>query len=500
MFQVKIINDGVETIIHSPYVDGLKLSEGVIKRGVNKIDAFNLAFTLNNPAYGRMKTLETLIKVFNLKKNQYEFEGRVLELDEEMDSEGLHTFSYVCEGELGYLHDSQQRHLEFRGTPRQLLETIIAYHNLQVEDYKRFEVGEMNVTNSTDNQYVYLSAEQSTLDTIKDKLIDRLGGEVRIRKENGIRYLDYLERIGESKDTEIRLAKNLLTISRSIDPTEIITRLTPLGTRIESEDEEATDASQARLTIESVNGGVPWIDNPALIAEFGIQGKSIVWDDITDPNNLLNRGTDYITNQKTSLNQYKVSAADLFLIGLDPDSFDVGNDYPVINPIMGIDERLRVIGKSTDILQPKNDILTIGDKLKTLDEYQVESNESSRKVVELENTVERQSIRVSELRKQLVEEAENLQQQIKKIDTSDLPALEDALSNLIDSVDALTEAVDSIPIYEPVTESTDGLMIAADKLKLDKITVVNAVDLDQIVQKVAELEQEVESLQNESQE
>lgn len=496
MFQVEIINDGVETTIHSPYVDELKLNEGVIKREINNIDAFNLAFTLNNPAYGRMKPLKTLIKVFNLKKNLYEFEGRVLEPDEEMDSEGLHTFSYVCEGELGFLHDSQQRHLEFRGTPRQLLETIIAYHNLQVEEYKRFEVGEMNVTNNTDNQYVYLSAEQSTFDAIKDKLIDRLGGEIRIRKENGVRYLDYLERIGESKATEILIARNLRTISRSIDPTEIITRLTPLGTRIESEDEEATDASQARLTIESVNGGVPWIDNPTLIAEFGIQGKSIVWDDITDPNNLLNRGIEYITNQKTSLNQYKVSAADLFLIDLDPDSFDVGNDYPVINPVMGIDERLRVIGKLTNILQPENDSLTIGDKLKTLDEYQAESNKSSRKVVELENTVERQSIRVSELRKQLIEEAENLQQQIREIDTSDLPALEDALSNLIDSVDALTEAVDSIPIYEPVTETTDGLMIAADKLKLDKIKVINAVDLDQIVQKIVDLEREVEALQN----
>src|SRR5690625_4497936 len=141
---------------------------------------------------------------------------------------------------------------------------LIDYHNNQVEDYKRIYPGQFEVTTSTDNLYVYLSAEKTTFEEIDDKILTRVGGELRIRKENGKRYLDVLERIGEDKQTEIRIAKNLKSISQDVDPTEIITRLTPLGERIESEDEEATDASQARLTIESVNNGLPYIDRPDL--------------------------------------------------------------------------------------------------------------------------------------------------------------------------------------------------------------------------------------------
>src|SRR5699024_10562809 len=125
------------------------------------------------------------------------------------------------------------------------------------------------------------------------------------------------------KQTLIKIAKNLKSISRSVDPTEIITRLTPLGTRIESEDEDATDASEARLTIEDVNNGLPYIDREDLIEEFGVIGGSMTWDDITLPNRLLSTGRNWINNQKVALYQYEISALDLSLIGLDIDSFDV---------------------------------------------------------------------------------------------------------------------------------------------------------------------------------
>ncbi|MGR5986681.1 phage tail spike protein [Bacillus sanguinis] len=74
-----------------------------------------------------------------------------------------------------------------------------------------------------------------------------------MRKVNGVRFLDLLERIGEDRNTEIRIAKNLLSMSCDIDPTKIITRLTPLGARVKSDDEQATDASQARVTIKRIN-------------------------------------------------------------------------------------------------------------------------------------------------------------------------------------------------------------------------------------------------------
>lgn len=510
MYKVTIINDDVETVIHD---NNVKLESGSIKKEINKIDYFSMSYYPNNPAHGKLKPFNTFINVLNTKTGEYEFEGRLLGPDERMTDDGLHTYNYECEGELGYLHDSQQKHLEFRGTPTELIIEILDYHNSQVEDYKRFEVGNIEVTTSTDNLYVYLSAEKSTFEELEDKILDRVGGELQIRKENGIRYLDVLESVGGNKPTAIRIAKNLKSMSRSVNPTEIITRLTPLGTRVESEDETATDASEARLTIESVNNGIPYINDEDLIAEFGIQGGSITWDDVTLPSRLLSSGLSWLANQKTAHVQYEISAVDLSLICLDIDNFDVGNSHPVINPIMGIDERLRIIGKTTDINNPQDASLKIGDKFKTLNDYQADANKSARKVVDLENIVSNQSARIGNLITQVNNvntEIGNVQQAIIDADLEELPS---AISALETAINNLNDALDGIPIYDLATHTEDGLMASGDKVKLDglenyalateftnglmssddktklnRITVTGNIDLDDLLARIETLE------------
>ena len=465
MYKVSIFNDGIETVIHSPHVNDLKLETGTIKKEINKIDSFNIGFYMNNPAYGKLRPFKTLINVFNTKTNKYEFEGRVLSPDETMDDTGLYDAAYVCEGELGYLHDSQQQHFEFRGTPEELFIKILSYHNQQVEDYKKFLPGVMEVTTSTDNIYIYLSAEKTTFDEIEDKILDRVGGELRIRKENGVRYLDVLERVGSDKQTAIKIAKNLRSISRSVDPTEIITRLTPLGERIESEDEDATDASEARLTIEDVNDGIPYIDREDLIAEFGIIGGSKTWDDITLPSRLLSTAQNWINNQKVVLYQYELTAVDLSLIGLDIDGFDVGNSHPVINPLMNIDERLRIVGKTTDINSPQDSSLKIGDKFKTLDEYQADANKSARKVIELESTVETQSKKMreqSQIIKQAQEELETVRAMVENIDAENI---EETLALITQQLIDISETLNHIG-YE--LTDLDLRMILLEDFKVEQ--------------------------------
>ena len=485
MYKVSIFNDDVETVIHSPHSDELKLETGTIKKEINKIDRFSIGFYMNNPAYGKLKPFKTLVKVLNTKTNKYEFEGRVLAPSETMSEDGLYDAAYDCEGELGYLHDSVQRHLEFRGTPKELFTQLLNYHNQQVEDYKQFSVGEFEVTTSTDNLYIYLSAEKSTFEEIDDKILGRVGGEIRVRKENGTRYLDVLERVGEQKQTPIKIAKNLRSMSRSVDPTEIITRLTPLGTRISSEDEGATDASEARLTIEDVNNGLPYIDDLALINEFGIQGGSITWDDITQASRLLSSANNWLANQKTVHVQYEISALDLFLIGLDIDSFDIGNSHRVVNPIMGIDENLRIIGKTTNINSPQESSLKIGDKFKNLDEYQADANKSARNIIELENTVSRQNNKIGSLSTDLsnakteLEQTKQQLQDFENITDEDLIAITSSINTILTTIDQLEQLMQDIPETELAGFETNGLMSSMDYAKLYGINwYVNASNPD----------------------
>lgn len=48
---------------------------------------------------------------------------------------------------------------------------------------------------------------QSTADTIKEKLLDRLGGTLTLRRVGNINYLDYLSNYGVNSETPLQLTK-----------------------------------------------------------------------------------------------------------------------------------------------------------------------------------------------------------------------------------------------------------------------------------------------------
>ena len=136
-----------------------------------------------------------------------------------------------------------------------------------------------------------------------------MGGELQIRHENGVRYLDYLKSIGEKKSTEIRLSKNILTIEQERDPSDVITRLIPLGAKL--------DNSEERLTISSANNGAMYIDDEEAIKEFGIIVNTETWDDVTVAENLLRKGKEYLSANNKIRKKHDISALDLFTINLE---------------------------------------------------------------------------------------------------------------------------------------------------------------------------------------
>src|SRR5690625_4098124 len=500
MYEVRLYedaNDKQGIMIHSPYTSDIKLSSGNVKQLTKEIWQFTFSINPQNRGWGKIKPLQSLIRVFNHKTENQEFAGRVVRITQVMNVDGMITIRYECESFLAYLQDSSQRHGEYRNiTARDLLQVIIVNHNRKVEPNNHMKLG-----------------YDRTLETIKDKLIDRLGGYLRLREEEDGLYLDYLESVGEISSTEIRLRRNLKDMQRDIDPRDVITRVVPLGTRIESDDEEAVDASQARLTIADVNNGIDYLDIPEFQEEFGIIEGSIIFDDVTVPGILKTRGEQFIQSQHAALVKYNVNPVDLFLIDEDMDSFHVDNYHRVVNELFGIDEILQVVQKNINIMDPTDISLVIGDMPKTLTDYQVELNKSASKVVDLENTVSRQSQRLGQLVGEINNvntEITNVQNLINNVDLENLP---DAIQSLEQAISDLNDALDGIPIYDVATETQDGLMSAADKVKLNglktyeeatelvaglmsaedkaklnRITVTQNIDLDNLLARIEALE------------
>lgn len=447
MYKVEIDNNGKTTIIHSAIALNSEktslLLAGQIKKGINTISTFDFSYLNNNPAYGNLFPLRTLISVTDTLKNKEVFRGRVLSPTDSMESDGAFYYRYLCESELGYLQDSVQKWFKAQDmTIIQFLTYLLNIHNAQVEPYKRFLIGNVTVVNNTDNIYYYVDDSTSTLDTIKDKLLDRLGGELQIRRENGVNYLDYLVEIGKHSDTTIELGKNMISASKSMDPTEVVTRIFPRGIRLESEEETNTDASQPRLTIADVNGGVDYLNaSQELIDRFGIQGKAVNWDDVTDVNILKTKGQQYLDNQKVVSYKYTTTAADLSLLNIDTDTYEEGNYHHTINSMLGINEELRIVGMTLDIISPEVSSLTIGDRFLTQSEYQIELSKARKQLNELTvtSTQQRNQIitinnNVTNLQTMTESEIADIRQEIANLN---IGSIENELNQILDLIAAI---------------------------------------------------------------
>lgn len=355
MFIVTITNGAENTIIHSDGTD--RISGGKVAKSINAVDSFSFTIYPNNAGYDLLKPLTTAVKVYDESTDKDIFIGRVLKCPDSMDERGLICRKVTCEGRLGWLYDSVQPYIEYKMVGiSTVLSSFLSKHNAQVGADKRIELGQVTVTAS--NNYTYTANWDKTMNVIADKLIGKFGGEIQLRDKDGKVYLDYLENIGHGTDTTIELAVNLKTISREVDETAVITRLYPLGTKL-------TD-SEKRLTIGSVNGGKDYIEDSALVAKYGVISGTQTWDDVTQASILKTKATAYLKSANKAKKQYKITAVDLSTIDMNFEQFELGCWYRVVNPLMEIDEDLRIIGITINLDNPEQSELTFGDKFETM--------------------------------------------------------------------------------------------------------------------------------------
>ena len=181
------------------------------------------------------------------------------------------------------------------------MERLIQVHNNNTDSSKQFNVGNVTVVDNNKSLYRYI-AYDTTKKNIDDDLLNKLGWELQIRYENDTRYLDYLTEIGKVSSSEIRLAKNLQDLEQNIDVSEYCNRLIPLGAKLKAKDSEGIEVdTEERLTIESVNNGLKFIDDKESIAKYGVIQGQVIYDDVTEAKNLLSKGQKYLLNQRLSV-------------------------------------------------------------------------------------------------------------------------------------------------------------------------------------------------------
>lgn len=208
--------------------------------------AGSLEFTLptQNDGYGYdqsgkqiVELMRTTIKVYRTTVNggyyvkEEIWEGRPI--TEEHDF--YNNRKIYCEGELAYLNDTTQPQAQYFGNAGAILDvsgflrTIIENHNKKVDASKQFTVGAVTVHQESIGAYRYTDYG-TTLEAL-NKLVEDVGGHIRVRKQDGVRYLDWYAEFGQSATANqtITFGKNLLDVSKSYDLTTLCTVLLPLG-------------------------------------------------------------------------------------------------------------------------------------------------------------------------------------------------------------------------------------------------------------------------------
>lgn len=353
--------------------EDLVLISPIVKIGENIAGSFEFSILPKHPHYEEVNELTSVITAYD--GDEEIFCGRVVEITKDL----YNRKKVICEGELAYFNDSIQRPAKYQGlTVRGYLETLVNIHNQQVKNQgidKTFKVGAVTVQDNNDYVYKYTNWE-STLEVIKTDLLNTYGGYLRIRKENGVRYIDYLADYPNTNTQVIEFGSNLLDFTHDMVASDIVTAVIPLGARLE--DVTEVEGLDAYLTIKDVNGGVDYVYSQEAVKSYGWIFKTVKWDDVHVADNLLRKGKEYLSDIQFAQITLTVSAVDLHMLHVDMERIKVLDEIRVTSSPNGLDRFFPVSEMTIYLDKPSNNKLTLGTSYsKTSLSTKTESNMTS---------------------------------------------------------------------------------------------------------------------------
>ncbi len=441
MYRIKC--DGYD--LFDPRDDEFIVDRPVLGLGVNKVGEGSFTIHKNHPYYGKLKKLKSVFEVSD--EIGVIFRGRMTG-----NSYDWNNSTFVdLEGSMAYFNDSRVRPYkfpeDFKTDPDYIkaeqegnvveffLGWLIDQHNAQVQEFQRFRLG--RVTVSDPNNYITRedSTYPSTREVLKSKLFDSaLGGYLCIRYEDDGNYIDYLSEFELTNTQEIVYGENLLDLSRESDASETYSAVIPRGAELEiekeSEDPEAeTETEKVTVNISGIADG----DITSDIVKSGdmIYSKSAVeaygliiapvekttWEDVTDSNNLLQKAAAFLASDGMLLTETaEFTAADLHFTDAEIRSFRIYRNVKVRSIPHGLDGVYPLVDLKPDLQNPQNTKITVGVVKRTLTDINSDrESETIDRIEQAEKDIEENRTETSQVRNQLLIKMTQLVNDCEKI-------------------------------------------------------------------------------------
>lgn len=256
------------------------------------------------------------------------------------------------------------------------LKWLIDNHNSQVQEFQRFKLG--NVTVSDPNNYITRSDEgyTKTWDVLKAKLFESsLGGYLCIRYEDDGNYIDYLDDFILTNTQDIVFGENMLDLLHEQDASETYSAIIPIG-------KDKLTLASLSPNYQPTDSDIIW-DGDTLYSKSAVEtfGKiyapvgETTWDDITVPANLADKGCEYLKGTGIMLsNKIEIIAADLHFTDSEIRSFRIYRKQRVYSVPHDISATYELTSIDIDILNPQNTKITVGDTSLSLTEITTTNN------------------------------------------------------------------------------------------------------------------------------
>lgn len=409
--------DAPSQLVYDPRAN-VHVQSATLNLKVNAIEDLTITVNKESGLYNRGEPFKTHVNVYNLgNSNELVFRGRLIKVSRKMTSSGEFVQELVFESVIGYLLDT----IAFPGIPefdkpltiKEFLAAITGFHNTaKGVDNKAEKISFGNNMGAIDNsletdaggKHKYEFDYKNCWDTIKEQLIDRLGGYFTIQVRPVPDEKHYVIVMGYSKMTEadhpnseIKIGVNMQSAGVSVDPTKVVTRLIPLGATIDDKSE-----TKQRYMLWSGKDNYRFEDgfvkSDELEKTFGIIYGTQVWEQVKDPNELRRLGQEWLARQIIVVNNWEIETFETDVITYYP-----GHRYQFVNNELAVSQLLRVVEKEVDITSPNNITLKIENTQSTLTEYQLEELRMQGKVRELQTQSAKDQRRIDALLKQIQE-------------------------------------------------------------------------------------------------
>lgn len=416
--------------LHDPRVDNCSLSDLSLTGEENSCGYLDFTISPFHPMYGKLRERDANNPIEVYDNDILLFFGFIYELGKEFLLDG----HVKCKGDLDYLSESVVRPYSTiqkgYGTTvphsvNEYFQWLIEQHNSQVEPNKQFIVGINTSASLVSNNYVFEESIEypNTLDEIKNKLLKILGGYIRVRKVNGLRYIDYISELKDYNAQILDFGVNLTDYSQVDNSNDLATFIVPLGSKISEteysyddgyfvtsdtsvdsnkkyytkneknynechdltafesgttyyEYNEYNDESDLPLTIEGIsNGSISDVDYKvngdmiycdSAIKKYGWIGYSETFSGIKIKEYLAIDGVASLKKKVSPKRTIEIKAVDMHLINPDIKPIRIGEYVRVRSVPHNLDSYFLCVDIDLNLNNPEDSIYTLGTTFDTL--------------------------------------------------------------------------------------------------------------------------------------